>query len=68
VDLQVSVDVGSVQKLRLGILLEKKLLVVLYFNGIICHIMFPGKFPLPLGYINIETRNFKRYVLSQSNV
>jgi hypothetical protein len=42
---QVSIDIGSVQKLHLGILSEKKLLVVFYFNGVLCKIMFEGKFP-----------------------
>jgi hypothetical protein len=61
--LQVSVDVGCVYKLRSGILSEKKLLVVFYLNGILCQIMFLGKFPLPSSYISVEAWSFKRYVL-----
>jgi hypothetical protein len=66
--LQVFVDVGSNHKLCLGVLLEKKLLVVFYLNGVLCHIMFPKKCSLLIGYITIEAENFKRYVVPQNKL
>ena len=65
---QVSIDIGSIEKLRLGIFSEKKMLVVFYLNGVLCKIMFVEKFPPPSSYIRIEVRSFKRYVLPQSNL
>ena len=61
--LQVSVDRGCIQRLPIGILSRKKLLVVFDLNGILCHIVFPGKLPPASNYLSIEAGSFKRYVL-----
>jgi hypothetical protein len=66
--LQVFVEVGSIHKLCLGVLLEKKLLVVFYLNSVFFFIMFLRKYTLPRGYITIGVGNFKRYVLLQNDL
>jgi hypothetical protein len=63
--LQESIDLGSG---HLGVFSEKKLLVVFYLNGVLCDILFPGKYTPSRGYMCIEAGSFKRYVLSQNEL
>jgi hypothetical protein len=63
--LQESVDLGSV---CLGVFSEKKLLVVFYLNGVLCDILFLGKYTPSRGYMYIEAGSFKRYVLPRNEL
>jgi hypothetical protein len=60
VGLQECVDVGT---MRIGVFSEKKLLVVFYLNGILCCILYLGKYAPGRGFMYVEARSFKMYVL-----
>jgi hypothetical protein len=51
VGLQECVDVGTV---RVGVFSEKKLLVVFYVDGVLHHILYPGKYAPGRGYICVQ--------------
>jgi hypothetical protein len=47
---------------------KKKLLVIFYFNGVLCNIVYPDKGHILEGYIWIQSGNFKGYVLPQTRL
>jgi hypothetical protein len=57
VGLQECVDVGTV---RVGVFSEKKLLVVFYLNGVLCRILYLGKYAPGRGFMYVEAGGFKR--------
>jgi hypothetical protein len=65
VGLHECVDVGTV---CVGVFSEKKLLVVFDFNGVLCHILFLGKYAPARGFMCVEARSFKRYVLPRNEL
>jgi hypothetical protein len=53
--------ISYVGTVRIGVFSEKKLLVDL--NGVLCHVLYPGKYAPTRGFMCVEAGSFKRYVL-----